>query len=258
MIVLSAALLSGACKKELVPGTYESEPINIGQGKASSWITFDGEGKTKTMGFTISDAGVEFLATHTAQASGNHPENVFEIQYPPAEVSGTPFENCVINWNPVGHTAPVYNKPHLDVHFYMMNSTERNTIPDYAADPQKFDNFPSSSYFPPNYFVPGPPNSGGAAEPKMGTHWIDANAAELQPGGDFTQTFVYGSYDGKVTFYEPMLAYSFLQSTSSFNRDIPQPALVQKSGHYPRKMTVTHSNGEYKVCLEDFYYRKAE
>jgi hypothetical protein len=257
MAVLAAALLTGSCQKELIPGTYQGQPITMGSGKAWSWMTFDENGNTKTMGFTLTDAAVQYLSTHTGDSSGNHPANVFEMQYPPGEVSGTPFQNCVINWNPVGHTAPVYNKPHLDVHFYMISSTERVAIPEYADDPQKFDNFPSASYLPANYFVPGGPGVGGAAEPKMGTHWVDANSPELN-GGEFTQTFVYGSYDGKVIFYEPMLAYSFLQGTTTFNRDIPQPALVQTSGHYPRKMTVSHSNGEYKVCLEDFYYRKAE
>ena len=71
----------------------------------------------------------------------------------------------------------------------------------------------------------------GAAEPAMGVHWIDSNAPELN-GGEFTETWIHGTYDGKVIFYEPMLTYSFLKSITDWSRSIPRSAKVQVSGYY--------------------------
>lgn len=243
-----------SCKKELIPGTYESQRIAMGNGEIWSWVNFDKDGKTISMGFSLTDGALENLPDSVNHPSGNDHANIFELAFPSRLVTGTPFLNAAVNWNPKGHTAPVYNKPHLDVHFYMIPVDERKLIPHYPDASDKFDNFPPAEYLPADYFVPGPP--GGAAEPEMGTHWVDMKAPELQPGGEFKETFVYGSYDGRVIFYEPMITYSHLKN-NPFTRSIPWPAKVQISGHYPKQLHVEHSEGVYKVVLEQFEYRKA-
>ena len=46
----------------------------------------------------------------------------------------------------------------------------------------------------------------GAAVPDMGNHLIDAKSPELVvQGREFTHTFIFGAYDGQITFYEPMI-----------------------------------------------------
>jgi hypothetical protein len=132
----------------------------------------------------------------------------------------------------------------------MMSDEERKTIPQYEQDSMKFKNFPAPAYFPATYFNPG----GGV--PQMGAHWIDFTSPELN-GAPFTQTFIYGSYNGKVNFYEPMITEAFIKANPSFERAIPQPAKVQKTGYYPAKMRIAKTNGVTNIILEGFVLRQA-
>jgi hypothetical protein len=100
-------------------------------------------------------------------------------------------------------------------------------------------------------YVPVP---GGV--PQMGTHWVDVTTPELN-GGTFTQTFLYGTYNGNVTFYEPMITKTFLDNNSSYQRSFPVPAKFKKDGYYPTKMRVEKINGVTNVILEGFVYRQA-
>ncbi len=51
----------------------------------------------------------------------------------------------------------------------------------------------------------------GGGVPQMGAHWVDVTSPELN-GSTFAQTFIYGSYDGQVNFYEPMITLDFLKN----------------------------------------------
>jgi hypothetical protein len=111
------------------------------------------------------------------------------------------------------------------------------------------DNKPDVAYFPATYFA-GPP------VPQMGLHWLDGTSPELN-GQRFTQTFILGSYDGKITFYEPMITKEFLLSASNFERNIPQPAKYQKAGYYPTKMRIIRHDRVTEVILDGFVKRQA-
>jgi hypothetical protein len=234
-------------KKELIPGTYESHLVNMGNGKVFSWMTFDKEGKPVSLGLSLDDAAL----TGLPQTAGGH--NHYDLPLPPEIVSITPFNHIVIDWNPAGHDPVFYASPHFDFHFYSMTSSDRKKIPAYGGnDTIKFQNAPHADYFPVDY-VPAP---GG--EPEMGAHWVYKFAPELPPTlAPFTETFVYGSYDGKVNFIEPMVTHSFFQAITDWSRSIPQPAKVQISGYYPTKLHITHVDGIYKLALEELVYRVA-
>ena len=90
----------------------------------------------------------------------------------------------------------------------------------------------------------------------MGCHWIDFTSPELN-GQLFTQTFIYGSYDGKVIFYEPMITEAFIKANSNFERAIPQPVKFQKTGYYPGKMRIAKQNGVTNIILEGFVLHQA-
>ncbi|RYY11325.1 MAG: hypothetical protein EOO04_35440 [Chitinophagaceae bacterium] len=164
----------------------------------------------------------------------------------------TPFKHIGLDYNPEGHEpAAVYGLPHFDVHFYLMSETERMAIPPYEVDSSKFVAVPTKEYMPVNYIaLPG-------GVPQMGRHWADVTSPELA-GQKFTQTFIYGSYNNNVTFYEPMITLDFLKVTSSFTRDIPQPSKVKVSGYYPTKMNVSKHDGLTDITLMAFVYRDAQ
>jgi hypothetical protein len=239
-------LLCCSCTKTVhKEGTYESTSVKMGNGFLKSWVMVDNFAKPKSIGFTMSAGALENLP----DTSGGHHYSEYEVPVP-NEGFRTPFSHIVINWNPVGHVPlQIYDKPHFDFHFYMTSREERKKIPVYPKDTTKFQNAPPAAYLPLNYFYPG----GG--EPEMGAHWVDLSSNEFKPGGTFTETFIYGTYDGQVTFLEPMITLDFLKSISDFTRDIPRPDKVQQTGYYPRKMHIVKTGDEYTFSLESLEYR---
>jgi hypothetical protein len=103
----------------------------------------------------------------------------------------------------------------------------------------------------PQNYVPIP---GGV--PQMGVHWVDVTAPELN-GQLFTQTFIYGSYNGQVTFYEPMITLDFIKANPSYQRNIPVPSKFEQPGYYPTKMRIQKVGGITNIILEEFVYRQA-
>ena len=74
----------------------------------------------------------------------------------------------------------------------------------------------------------------GAAVNDMGNHLIDSKSPELAPGGPpFTHTFIFGAYDGQITFYEPMITLAYLESRPDTCVPIKQPQAWATEGHYP-------------------------
>ena len=255
-LILSLALITlfSSCQrdKDLVKnGIFKGPEVQLYDGKAWTWIQLTNNGNPMRLAISITDAALNSVAVEEHGEEGHDHSNMnnnWQLQFH-SGASVTPFNYVGVGWNPTGHEPnPIYGKPHFDFHFYMMTPTEVAAIPPYEAAPAKFDNWPAPSYLPPFYF-----NAGGGV-PQMGAHWIDPTSGEFN-GQPFSQTFIYGSYDGRVTFYEPMITLEFLKNTVNFERAIPQPAKVQKSGWYPRKLRIQKHGGITEIILDDFGYR---
>ena len=63
----------------------------------------------------------------------------------------------------------------------------------------------------------------------MGNHYADSTAPEFN-GGTFTNTFILGTFDGRITFYEPMMSKDYLDSKPDDCLPVKQPAAVQTDG----------------------------
>jgi hypothetical protein len=233
-----------ACQK--TPETYfEGPEVSMGNGKVRSWVQLDENENPSALGIVIDLAALDNLPG----GESGHGHSMYEIAMPEA-ASKTVFNHVVIDWNPKGHEPEViYGLPHFDFHFYLISREQRMKIPSYKADSIKFKNAPHQDYLPIGYFYPG----GGEAQ--MGAHWIDSKASELNEK-PFTETFIFGTYDGKVTFYEPMITYSFFKGSAKFSRSIPRPAKVQVSGYYPKTMEIIKTTNKYSLSLKDFEYRE--
>ena len=95
-----------------------------------------------------------------------------------------------------------------------------------------FNNNPPSGYLPPAY-VKSP-----AGEAQMGAHWMDVLSAEFN-GQPFTHTFIYGSYDGKVNFLEPMVTQAFLMEGTKVHKAIRQPQFFDPiNTYYPTRYNI--------------------
>ncbi|WP_207425088.1 DUF5602 domain-containing protein [Pedobacter sp. SYSU D00535] len=238
----------GSCKKDETSdpsGTYFGEEVAVGNGKAKAFITIDVTGKPTAVGVQLTEQALENLpdGSHLHAAHAEAPSYSLKL---PSQKHLTPFDHITLDWNPHGHPPEnVFDKPHFDIHFYMMSEQERFAI---GPDDPKIELLPEAQFMPANY-VPIP---GGV--PQMGKHWVDPSSM----GGTFTQTFLYGTYDRRVTFYEPMVTLAYLQSRPDSVGQIAQPATFSKTGvHYPSRYRVKYEAGKkvYLIVLEDFHLK---
>jgi len=255
-LALAASMTFVSCSKDTQEKQDKQKifkgPITDFQhGKAWTWLETNGYDVPVRLAIAIDDEAMNSLDRSGGEGGGDHHHDNSVVLKFHSKVSSTPFNHVDLGWNPHGHEPDfIYGLAHFDFHFYTVSPAEVAAIPPYEVDSTKFKNWPAPAYFPPTYFNPG----GGV--PQMGVHWLDFTSPELN-GAPFTQTLIYGSYDGKVTFLEPMITEQFILNNPTFSRAIPQPAKVQKTGYYPTKMRIAKESGTTNIILEDFVFRTA-
>ena len=246
-ICLLAATIFLGCSKDdekvAEPQRIYGPSVPMGNGNVKTWILLDAAGNPSSIGFTRSKEAFDNLPTTL-------PETAYMLSLPNEATSRTPFQHVMINWNPQGHEpANIYTVPHFDFHFYIQPMTETMAIPTYDKAIAKFDNLPPSGSIHAD-FAKGP---GGV--PMMGAHWSDTTSPEFK-GQPFTETFVFGSYDGKVTFWEQMVTMSYLKNAPNLDKAIKLPTRYEKPGYYPTRYTIkTNADGSQDVALEGFTKR---
>ncbi len=244
-------LITSCEKNDIISGVFKGPKVSLEDGKAWTWDERDVDGTPIQVGVVIDDAALNSVPVGGSSTDHNH--HSFTLKFE-SRSSALPFTHVGLNWNPAGHDpVGIYSKPHFDIHFYMISEAERFAIPAYHKDSAKFNNCPSSAYLPDNYIrIPG-------GDEKMGAHWVDVTSPELSATNPkpFTETFVYGTFDGKVVFYEPMMSVDFLKTTSRFERKIPEPKKYKTTGYYPTKLKVTKHDGVTEIILDAFMLRQA-
>lgn len=249
VLAIAAAGILQSCKKDDFNPELRGPEVKVHGGAAWTSVKITPDRKPVSMSVKINDKALNSVPVGDGHG-GHYDDNHFTLKFHP-QAPVAPFNHVGMGWNPTGHEPEqFYGLPHFDFHFYIPEPAVIAAIPPYDVAPAKFDNWPAAEYFPVNYINPG----GGV--PQMGAHWVDVTSPEFN-GNIFTQTFIYGSYDGEVTFYEPMITLEFLKNTTSFVRSIPQPAKVQKSGYYPTKMRVVKEKGVTSIILDEMVYRQA-
>jgi hypothetical protein len=248
-LLVSSVVLMSSCEKDPESKTniFKGPETTVFGGKAWTWVEVDKQDKPLKVGISINKNVLNTVTSGTPDHGGGHSaENNFVLKFHPKADDVTPFKHVWLNWNPAGHPpANVYTLPHFDMHFYTVSSDERETYVDVA----KLDADPAQGYVPANHLGVDP-------IPQMGKHFVDLASPELG-GQTFTQTFIFGSYDRNMIFWEPMITLDFLKKTPAFERSIPQPAKFQKSGYYPTKMRIITEGGITNIILEGFEYRQA-
>ena len=235
------------------PGMHRQygTPVKVGNGMARAYVVLDAKS---------GQAPAEIGVALDEKALAGLPADgmMFAYDLPLPGQAPAPYHFVELDWNPHGHEPPnIYTVPHFDFHFYMVPGSTRDAInpanPQYAAEAS---NLPSGDLVPPFYVVPGPPAA--VAVPHMGVHWSDVRSPELQgllgnPAGyqPFTKTFIYGSWNGRFTFLEPMVTLEYLQSHPDATSPIAVPARYAQSGWYPTAYKVTYDAQakEYRVAL---------
>jgi hypothetical protein len=204
----------------------------LGNGTAFAWVALNAQGAPASMGVSISNEALAGLP-------GEDGDVVLQL---PDAARQAGYDHVWLNWNPHGHEPPgVYGVPHFDVHFYRISVAERERIdpsdPDYDV---KLARAPAQGSIPPGY-VQAP---GGV--PRMGAHWVQANAPEFT-GGRFERTLVLGSQDGQVIFVEPMVTREFLLSRTEVTLPVQTPE--RSPVWWPQSYEISFRDGVHGVAL---------
>lgn len=203
--------------------------VAVGRGSARSYLIME-RGSVLEVGVSLSEGALDDLPGH-ADLEGYPRVAEFLLEMP--QENPTPYRFVGVDWVPEGHDPPgIYDRPHFDLHFYQVSLEERNAIdpadPEFAA---RAGRLPSGAEIPPNFLAHhhvAQEDPGLLAVPRMGLHWIDPSSPEFN-GQEFTSTFLYGSWDGRVVFHEPMVTRDFLQSRPDERVGLARP----ESGYAP-------------------------
>jgi len=233
---------------------FKGPQVALGYGKVRSWLSVDANGLPSEIGIEITPDAFKNLAMDNSKTlPPDHETIVVPLQVKATQL--TPFDHVGINWNPNGHEPPgVFDVPHFDIHFYMISVEEQMAIPAWSPETDaEFNNYPPTGYMPADYFTPPGP---ATAEPQMGKHWLPVDLGAYLP---FSKIMIYGSYDGKITFVEPMITLDYLLSNPTFSDNYSQPQFFEKAGYYPTKYNIYQDSmtGNTNITLSDFVARSA-
>jgi hypothetical protein len=262
--------------------TVYGEAKKLGEGFAQVYAELDGAGAPRVIGVSFHQGMLEGLPAMPnawsrcfdknqngridahGECNGDY-ELRFELPRELAQGGATPFKWVSVNWNPMGHpppAPPVWAVPHLDFHFYIMEREAVGKIrPGPCGELIDCDDYERAQTPVPAGYVHADHIDVGAAVPDMGNHLVDSRTPELvTEGRAFTHTFIFGAYDGQITFYEPMITLAYLQTRPDLCVPIKQPQAWAREGYYPTSYCIRYlADGErYTVSLEDFVHRTAE
>lgn len=244
LATLTAALAAAPAVAQPEPATYEGTAVRIGHGTAHTLVRTDANGEPASVGVVFTPGMLEGLPR---PARGAVPDFPYFLPMPTTGPR-TVVDHVVIDWEPVGHPpARVYDVPHFDFHFYLVNRAEQMKVAfkdeNASGDPRQQ---PPAELVPVGYVVPP-----GTAVPRMGVHAIDPAGPEFH-GKPFTATFIYGYYNRRQTFLEPMVALDYLKAKPSLSVPVTRPVSYTKRGAYPSAYSVKYDAARnlYEVALE--------
>ena len=246
LLAMGLPLLLAACDKDdsdkAQPTVTYGPTVKIGDGSGRSFVAADAQQQPTEIGVAISESALTGLPAMPAMGT------MYDMALPDGKAtSQLPFDHISFDWNPNGHEpAGIYTVPHFDAHFYMQPMAIQHAI---TLDDPKGDIFPAADKLPAGYITP-PNVAPGRTVPMMGRHWLDPSGPEYQPGGSFGHTFVYGTYDGHVTFLEPMFTKAMLVPGLSMEKEIKQPAVYEITGKYfPTLYTIRHDAAQHEYVI---------
>ena len=254
-IPLLGALLIAGVRIGDRSGTFYGTAESFGDGTVRTFMTRHSDGRPLSVGILLSDGALNNLPAEMPHVGPAH-ETALTL---PRQARDLPFDHVSVDWNPMGHEPEgLYALPHFDVHFYVMTEAERNTIDPTAKNFEvKAGRQPEAAFLPPNH-VPAP-----GAVPRMGNHWVDLAAPEMN-GQPFSTTVLYGTWDGNVTFLEPMITKAYVESVREMEgqmveKAIPQPEKVQVTGYYPMSYSIQYDDlkNAYAITLGGLTLRTA-
>ncbi|MBI3546934.1 MAG: hypothetical protein HY081_10180 [Gammaproteobacteria bacterium] len=265
----------------LGPCATYGDKRSIGDGYFQSYVQLDPDGLPWGIGFEFPKSTLNKLpalrhdglscfdingdgkltidpAPGVAQECANGHERVLDL---PLLAKIAPFKMALVNWQPYGHgPVGVYDVGHFDFHFYIQDIIARNFI---RVGPcglvTNCDDYATARKPVPAQYMHADFVDIGAVATRMGNHLVDTTSGEYH-GQPFGESFAFGSYDGKVTFWEPVISKPYLEALPFVCKEIKQPQAYQESGYYPKRYCIRYraKRQDYTVSLENFVFHQAQ
>lgn len=240
------------------PAYYYGDTYFMGNGAFRTYISVDHDNELPVT------LGVEFNSQFFIDPPpGSKEIHEYTVVLPLPTIAGvyTPFTNFESNWSPLGHPGTPYERPHMDFHFFMSTPEFRAKIKGGIcgggeANAKSFCKGVKPfrpECVPPAYIQPG------LVVPGQGSHLLDATGPELN-GGKFLDTFIFGAYDGRIVFYEPMVtteAFEAILNGTWGERclEIRNPQFVNVAGYYPSLFCYRYlMTGNIRVEMSNFVH----
>jgi hypothetical protein len=280
LTAVAAALSPAAAAWRAASRTLEGAEVAVGNGTARMFVEVGPRGEPRVLGIALTEPALTGLATRmnttsrcfdkNEDGSVTHGECLGDYQadlaLPAATTDlGLPVRWATVNWNPEGHQAPappVWSAPHFDFHFFMVEPALIHGIRTgpcaefiHCEDAARAGTPLPEQHAPEGYV------DVGAAVAAMGNHLVDSRDPELaDPTLGFSHTFIYGTFDGKLIFLEPMVSHSFLSSRPQQCRPVRAPKAYATTAYYPTTYCVRHdaASATYRVTLEGLVHRRAD
>lgn len=221
----------------LAHNTYWGKKVKVGHGYARTYVETTHQGKPSEIGIAL---------THGALHGLPHEMKEYSLELPKDAPEIAPYEHMTLDWNPHGHEpGGVYDLPHFDFHFYFITKAAREAISCMGPDAAVCMKAISPDYLAYKY-VPTP-----AGVPQMGWHWVDSLSGEFH-GKTFTKTYVYGYYDAKPIFVEPMITLDYLMKGTTVVKQVRLPKDFGMHGYFPGSYKISKRGGLHKIALRKF------
>ena len=259
------------------PSTLEGPEARVGGGTGRLFVEVGPGGEPRAIGIALTEAALTGLAQRmnttsrcfdkNGDGSVSHGECLgdyqTDLELPPAAKGlDLPFRWATVNWNPEGHLPPapaVWSAAHFDFHFFLVEPKLIHGIrPGPCGEFIHCEDAKRAGMPLPDQHAPEGYIDVGAAVPGMGNHLVDSHDPELaDPKLGFSHTFIYGSYDGKLVFLEPMVSHAFLSQREQECRPLRAPRAYATAAYYPTSYCVRYDadSRTYRVTLEGLVHQ---
>jgi len=223
--------------------TYKGPQVKVGNGHARTFITINPSGAPKEIGVIFTKEALSGLPATNS---------LYQLEFHDKALNGTLFKHVAIGWSAAGHGLPPSGSmgPHMDCRFFLMTAAERLAIPAPSTSGYPagggFDVSPPSGYLPANYAM-------NAAVAQIGRHWAENI---FSAGMTVPHTMILGTWNGALTFINPIVTLTTLASGTSYSVAYPQQQFFAKRGYYPTKYNIYKDDkGSHYVTLTGFVWR---
>ncbi len=217
--------------------TFYGPQTDVGAGHARTFATISHSGVPQEIGVILTEEAFSGLpATNT----------IYPLDFHHKALEATLFEHVALGLSAAGHGLPPsgFMGPHFDFRFFMMTAEERLAIPPPPAP--GFNVSPPPGYLPPNYALNAP-------VAQIGRHWGENI---FTAGMTVPHTMIYGTWNGELTFINPIVTLTTLASGQSYSVNYPQPQFFAEHGYYPTMYNIYEDDkGRHYVTLSDFVWR---